>query len=84
MFDSGSSLIHLPKMEYNNLIFFFWWDKKCKFDDKSKLVYCYCESIYDKDWPTININLGGSIEEESWYTLEGQDYLLFHPYFTEY
>ncbi len=60
VFDTGSSQIYLPTVEYEQFIDEVNKVKKCEYRDYDSLVYCECVDERDAGWPKIKFEIEDS------------------------
>ena len=72
IFDSGSSLNHVPVREFNRIIQTITADHTCEPHMRpSTTYYCECESVEDPSFPTMQIHAKGNI-----FNFKPRDYLI--------
>ena len=81
IFDSGSSLCHIPKKSFDVLIKEIMKDHPCrKRDDQADTQYeCACDGEDDESFPTITFNIG-SATVQHWFQMESMDYIQYQKY----
>ena len=72
IFDSGSSLNHVPVREFNRIIQTITVDHTCEPHMRpSTTYYCECDSVEDSTFPTMQIHAKGKI-----FNFKPRDYLI--------
>lgn len=73
IFDSGSSINHIPTKEYNILLNVLTRDHKCKtVMNPLETYYCQCSGSDDITFPTLKIHSGDFV-----FNFEPRDYLIY-------
>ena len=75
IFDSGSSLNHVPVSEFNKIIQIITADHICEPHMRpSTTYYCECISVEDSTFPTMEIHANGKI-----FNFKPRNYLILEP-----